>query len=84
MTRHTGIVRVLLLPDPLDRAVKRREHATPHAEVAAEHGRARLDGRDGAYPSLAVGAVSEAFDAVPDCTTDSLIQVSDKKNPIIE
>lgn len=71
---HTGVVRILLLPDALDRAVESREHTTPHTKVTTENGRAGLDGCDGTYPSLAVGAVSETFDTVPDGTTDRLGQ----------
>lgn len=71
-TGNNGIVRVLLLADALDGAVKGREEAAPDAKVAAEDGGAHLDGGDGADASLAVGGVAEALDSVPDGATDSL------------
>lgn len=67
-----GVVGVLLAPDTLDGAVERREEAAPDAEVAAEDGGAELHGRDGAHAALAVGAVPEALDAVPDGAADGL------------
>lgn len=70
---NNSIVGVLLLADPLDGTVKCRKETTPHAEIAAEDGGAHLDGGDGAYSSFAVGGVSVAFDAVPDCTANSLM-----------
>jgi hypothetical protein len=69
---RTGIVRILLLSDSLDGAIEGREHPTPDTKVTTEDGGARLDGCDGTYPSLPVRAVSEAFDTVPDGTTDGL------------
>lgn len=71
-SRHTRIVRVLLLSEALDRAVERREQTTPHAKVSAEDGRPRLDRCDGSYASLAVGTVSVTLNTVPDCATDTL------------
>lgn len=64
-TGDDGIVRVLLLPHALDSAVECREEAAENTEVAAEHRRSHLDGRDGADPPLTVGRVAEALDAVP-------------------
>ena len=54
-----GVPRVLLLPYALDGAVVCVEQPSPDAEVAAEHGRARLDGCDGADAALPVGRVAE-------------------------
>lgn len=70
--RNDGVVGVLLPAHALDRAVKCREQATPHAKVAAQHGRTHLDGRQRADAALAVGGVAEALDAVPDGTADGL------------
>ena len=61
------VPRVLLVPQALDRAVEGAEEAAPDAEVAAQHGGAHLDRREGADPPFAVGAVAEAFYAVPYC-----------------
>jgi hypothetical protein len=69
---RTSIVRILLLPDTLDRAIERREQTTPDTKVTTENGRSSLDGCDSTYPSLAVGAVSETLYTVPNRTTDSL------------
>lgn len=44
---------------------------TQNVQVASQYGRTHLDGCEGTYPSLAVGAVSEALDAVPYRATDS-------------
>lgn len=70
--KRTGIVGVLLLSDALDRAVVCREQTTPNTEVTAENRCSCLDGSDGTYPSLSVGAVSESLDTMPDGTTDRL------------
>jgi len=70
--RDDGVPRILLLADALNRAVESAEKATPHPEVPAENWRAHLDRCDGAYPSLAVGAVPEALNTVPYCAADSL------------
>lgn len=67
-----GVVRILLLTDALDGAVKGREEAAPDAEVAAEDRGAHLDSRDGTDATLTVGRVSEALDSVPDGTSDGL------------
>ena len=72
-TRNNRIPRILLPPDALDGAVEGAEHAAPDAEVAAQHGGARFDGCHGADEALIVGGVAEAFDAVPDCAADGLI-----------
>ena len=64
--RDDGVVRVLLLPVALDGAVERREEAAPDTKVAADDGRARLDGRQRAEEAVAAGRVARAFDAVPD------------------
>ena len=69
---NDGIVRILLLSYRLDCAVKRPEQPAPDAKVAAQHRRAHLDGRQRADPPLAVRAVAEALDAVPDGAADSL------------
>jgi hypothetical protein len=69
---HDGVVRIFLLSDALDGAVKCREETTPDTEVAAQDGRSHLDGGDGTDSTLAVGRVSEALDAVPDGSTDGL------------
>lgn len=45
------------------------------SKVAAEDGRAHLDGGDGADSALAVGGVSEAFYAVPQAATDRSVGV---------
>ena len=70
---NDGVVGVLLLADALYGAVECREQAAPDAKVAAQHGRAHLDGRDGADAPLAVGRVAEAFDTVPDGAADGLV-----------
>lgn len=70
--KRTGIVGILLLSDALDRAVVCREQTTPNTKVTAENRCSCLDGSDGTYPSLSVGAVSESLDTVPDGTTDRL------------
>lgn len=69
---HDGVVRIFLLSDALDGAVKCREETTPDTEVAAEDRRSHLDGGNGTDSTLAVGRVSEALDAVPDGSTDGL------------
>lgn len=63
---------VLLLPYPLDRAVERAEETAPDAKVSAEHWCAHLDRCDGAHSPLAVRAVPEPLDAVPDGAADGL------------
>lgn len=70
--RHTGIVRVFLLPNSLNRTIERREQTTPDTEVTTKNRCSCLDGCDCAYPSLSVGAVPETFDTVPDRATNSL------------
>lgn len=72
LKKRTGIVRILLLSDSLNRTVECREKTTPYTEVTTENGRSRFDGCDRSYPSLAVGTVSETFHTVPYCTTDCL------------
>ena len=69
--QRTSIVRILLLPYPLDRAIERREHAPPDPEIAPEHRRPRFDGCESPDSSFAVGGVPEAFDAVPYCAPDA-------------
>ena len=69
---YDGVVWVFLLSDPSHRAVECGEETAPDAKVAAEHGGSHLDGCDGADSSLAVGAISKTFDAVPDCAADCL------------
>ena len=71
-TGDDGVVSILLLTETLDGAVEGTEHATPNTEVSTEDRGASLDGRDGTYPALTVGAVAETLDTVPDSTTDSL------------
>lgn len=44
-SRNDGVPRVFFLTNALDGAVVRAKHASPHAKVAAQHGRARLDRR---------------------------------------
>jgi hypothetical protein len=80
-TSDDGVVRVLLPPDALDGAVERREEPTPDSEVAAEYGRSRLDRCDGAYPTLAHGAVAEALDTVPYRSSDRLGREEDVSLP---
>lgn len=70
--KHTSIVRIFLLSDTLDRTVERREHTTPNTKVTTENRRTSLDGCDGTYPALSVGAVSETLYTVPDSTTNCL------------
>lgn len=65
-----GIVWVLLLPDAFHGAVKRAEQATPNAEVSTEDRCSHLNSCDSTDPTLAVGAVAEAFDTMPYCATD--------------
>lgn len=67
--RDDGVVWVLLLPVPLDGAVKGREETAPDTKVAADDGRAGLDGREGPDEAVAAGRVARALDAVPDRTT---------------
>lgn len=74
--KHTRIIRILFLPETLDRAIECREHATPHTEVTTKNGRSCLDSCDRAYASLAVGTVSETFHTVPDRATNGLIIMS--------
>lgn len=74
--KHTGIVRILLLPESLDRTVECREQTTPNTEVTTENRCSCLDGCDCAYPSLSVGAVPETLDTVPDRATNSLKSIS--------
>ncbi|KAI3479512.1 hypothetical protein L1887_58423 [Cichorium endivia] len=64
-----GVPGILLLTDALDGAVERGEHAAPHAEVASEHGCARLDRRERAWKTLTARAVAGTLDAVPDGAT---------------
>lgn len=45
--RDDSIVRILLLPVPLDRAIERREQSTPDSKVASDDWCARLDRTDG-------------------------------------
>lgn len=71
-TRRTGIIRIFLLPDSLNCAIKSRKQPAPDAEVTSEDRRARLNCCESAYPSFAVGAVSEPFDTVPDGAANSL------------
>lgn len=63
---------VLLLPYPLDGAVERAEETAPDAKVSAENWCAHLDRCDGAHSPLAVRAVPEPLDAVPDGAADGL------------
>ncbi len=69
---HTSIIGILLLPDPLDGAIKGAEQAAPDAEVAAQHGSAGFYGGEGADAAFAEGAVAEAFYAVPEGAADGL------------
>lgn len=46
------------------------EKTSPNTEVTTENGSARLDGSKRTYPALAVGAIAETFNTVPDGTTD--------------
>ncbi len=55
-----GVPRILLLTDALDGAVERGEHAAPHAEVASEHGCARLDRRERAGQTLTAARLLRA------------------------
>jgi hypothetical protein len=70
-TSDNAVPRVLGLADTLDGAIECREQATPNAKVTTEHRSASLDGSQGAYPALTVGAVTEALDTVPNSTTNS-------------
>lgn len=70
--RHTSIIRILLLPQSLDRAIERREQTAPDPEIASQDWRAGFYGCEGADATFAVGGVAEAFYAVPDCATDTL------------
>ena len=66
------IWRTNLLADSLDCTVESAEETTPNTEVTTENGSASLDGSESTDATLAVGAVAETFDTVPDCTTNSL------------
>lgn len=72
-TGRNGIPGILLLADALDRAVECAEETTPDTKVAAEYGRAHLDGRQRADSSFAIRTVAETLDAVPNGTTDGLL-----------
>lgn len=50
----TSVIRILLLSHPLHGTIKRREQATPHAEIPAEDGRARFYRGEGVDPALAL------------------------------
>lgn len=63
--RCNGVEGIFLPPYALDCAVKCAEETTPDAEIAAQYRGAHLDCRDGADAPLAVGAIAEALDAVP-------------------
>lgn len=78
---HDGVVRILLLSNALDGAVKGREETAPDAKVAAQDGSSHLDGGDGTDAALAVGRVSEALDAVPDGSANGL-QIKTIKKPV--
>ena len=69
---RTSIIRILLLPYPLDRTIKRRKQTPPYPEIAPQDWCSRFYGCDGADASFAVGGVSEAFYAVPDRAADAL------------
>jgi hypothetical protein len=69
---HNRVVWILLFPDALDGAVERAEETTPDTEIAAQHRSTHLDRGDGAQSPLAIWAVPETLDAVPDGTTDGL------------
>ena len=70
--KRTSIIRILLLPYPLDCTIKRREQTPPYPEIAPQYRRPRFYSCDGADASFAVGGVSEAFYAVPNCATNAL------------
>ena len=72
LKKRTSIIRILLLPYPLDRTIKRRKQAPPYPEIASQDWCPRFYGCDGADASFAVGGVSEALYAVPDCAADAL------------
>lgn len=74
-TGDDGVVRVLLLADALDGAVKGREETTPDAKVAAKYWGAHLDGCESTDTALTVGGVTETLDAVPDSASDGLWKV---------
>jgi hypothetical protein len=73
--RPYRIPRILLVSQALDRAVEGAEETAPDAEVASEDRRSHFDRCEGAYPSLAVGTVAEAFYAVPYCAAYRLLEV---------
>ena len=62
---------IFLLADGFDTAVERRKQPTPNTKVATEDRRARLNGRDGVQEALATRRVPGAFDAVPNCATNT-------------
>jgi len=70
-TSNNAVPRVLGFANALNGAIECREHATPNTKVTTEHGSAGLDGRQGTYPTLTIGAVTETLDTVPDSTTNS-------------
>ncbi len=68
----TSIIRILLLPNPLNRTIKRAKQPPPHPKIPSKNRSSRFDSREGADATFAVRRVTKTFHAVPDCATDAL------------
>lgn len=74
MIEPTRIVRIFLLPNAFNCAVKCREKTSPDSKVSSQYGCPCLYSGECSYPPLAVRTISKAFDSMPHCSADSLRQ----------